>query len=215
MIQEAKYLISEIKKSREVESYKILELIAVILDKDCDRTTRQIIQAFVYRLYSPFIYKVIHENYSSLSAEQKEDILQESWIKIFKNLDKCEVKFKNWIATITKNTSIDYYRSKGKKDKLTTNIPDLISHETLEFEISSGEGVFLNLLRGERSEYIQNQIEKLPVKSERENLGLWMQNIPYEEMCEITGLKLGTVKSSINRAKTKIGKTLPGEFGEF
>lgn len=48
-------------------------------------------------------------------VQDAEDILQEVFIKIFKNIDQLEKQsaLKSWIYKITRNTIIDYYKRKG------------------------------------------------------------------------------------------------------
>lgn len=55
------------------------------------------------------------------SHEDAEDILQNVFVKISTNIDKLDedVKIRNWIFTVTRNTIIDYYRFNANKKKLT------------------------------------------------------------------------------------------------
>ena len=48
------------------------------------------------------------------SIEEAEDILQDSFVKIYKNIDKLSnyKTFKSWLYLIVRNTIIDYYRKK-------------------------------------------------------------------------------------------------------
>lgn len=54
------------------------------------------------------------------SREDAEDIVQNVFIKISANIDKLadDVKLKNWLFTITRNTVIDYYRVNANKRKV-------------------------------------------------------------------------------------------------
>jgi RNA polymerase sigma-70 factor (ECF subfamily) len=54
------------------------------------------------------------------SREDAEDILQNVFIKISSNVNKLteDVKIKNWLFTITRNTIIDYYRANANKSKV-------------------------------------------------------------------------------------------------
>jgi RNA polymerase sigma-70 factor (ECF subfamily) len=62
--------------------------------------------------YLKLIYSFVYNNVGS--AENAEDITQEVFVKIWKNLKKFDQKknFKPWIFQIAKNTSIDYLRKK-------------------------------------------------------------------------------------------------------
>lgn len=81
-------------------------------------------QEELYNRFSPKMYAVCLR-YSN-NAENAQDLLQEGFIKIFKNLDKFrgEGSFEGWIRRIFVNTSIEYYRKKshlfstGEKEEL-------------------------------------------------------------------------------------------------
>ena len=48
------------------------------------------------------------------NAQNSEDISQETFIKIWKNIKRCDPKqeFKTWLLAIAKNTSIDWLRKR-------------------------------------------------------------------------------------------------------
>lgn len=59
--------------------------------------------------------KGISLRYSS-SAEEAEEILNESFLKVFQNLERYDLQqpFKAWLRTIVVNTAISYYRKNQK-----------------------------------------------------------------------------------------------------
>ncbi|MEZ4901211.1 MAG: RNA polymerase sigma factor [Spirosomataceae bacterium] len=59
--------------------------------------------------------KSISLRYSS-SSEEAEEILNESFLKVFQNLDRYDLQqpFKAWLRTIVVNTAISYYRKNQK-----------------------------------------------------------------------------------------------------
>lgn len=84
------------------------ELLPLVLKKD-DRAFKH-----VYDMYSKSLFAVI----SNLvrDREEAEDVLQESFVKIWKNIDtynESKGRFYTWILNIARNTAIDKLRSKG------------------------------------------------------------------------------------------------------
>lgn len=69
------------------------------------------LEILISRYLKP-IYSFSYKNVGNM--EQAEDITQEVFVKIWKNLKKFDQKkdFKPWIFQIAKNTSIDYLRKK-------------------------------------------------------------------------------------------------------
>ncbi len=73
-------------------------------------------------------FRILYDNYSSTlygivlkivgSAEVAEDVLQESFVKIWKNIssyDKTKGRLFTWLLNITRNTAIDKLRAKHEK----------------------------------------------------------------------------------------------------
>jgi len=84
------------------------ELLPLIQTKD-DRAF-----VHVYNMYSKSLFAVIHNLVKD--REEAEDVLQEVFVKIWKNIDsynESKGRFYTWIINIARNTSIDKLRSKG------------------------------------------------------------------------------------------------------
>ena len=84
------------------------ELLPLIMTKD-DRAFTH-----VYDMYSKSLFAVI--NNLVKDREEAEDVLQEVFVKIWKNIDsynETKGRFYTWILNIARNTSIDKLRSKG------------------------------------------------------------------------------------------------------
>ncbi|MEZ0004967.1 RNA polymerase sigma-70 factor (ECF subfamily) [Flavobacterium sp. 28YEA47A] len=84
------------------------ELLMQIYKKD-DRAF-----TLLYDMYSKSLFSVIYNLIRD--HEEAEDILQETFVKIWKNIDSYDEskgRFYTWILNISRNTSIDRLRSKG------------------------------------------------------------------------------------------------------
>ena len=88
------------------------------LIQGCIDGNRQM-QEDLYRKFSPKMYGVCLR-YSG-NAEDANDLLQEGFIKIFKNLEKFrgEGSFEGWMRRIFVNTSIEHFRKKVKLYNVT------------------------------------------------------------------------------------------------
>ena len=71
-------------------------------------------QEYLYKTYASKMYAVCLR-YSG-NADDANDLLQEGFVKVFKNLGKfrSEGSFEGWIRRIFVNTSIEQYRKKVK-----------------------------------------------------------------------------------------------------
>lgn len=147
----------------------------------------------------------IHNNKQALMAfakklsrddEKAKDLVQETLIKAFKAKDRFDPdrNFKSWTFTILKNTFVSDYR-KNQRSKIVSLPIEEFSH--LKYEVDEGERL---------KEYIfklRKSIEKLSSKS-KEPIQLYLRGYRYEEISSHLEIPVGTVKSRLNFAKSKL-----------
>lgn len=152
---------------------------------------------FLIEKYTPQIY-----NYAVrfMGLEVAPDIVQDIFIKVWKNLkkfDSTKANFKTWLFTITRNTITDYLRKKKM-----INFSKLDTEED-SFESNIEDGVMLPqevLIQMEDKAYLNKLLDKIP-GSYREVLILYYQEeLNFREIGEILGKPLNTVKSYHHRA---------------
>lgn len=131
------------------------------------------------------------------------DVLQESFIKIFRNLSKFneESKFETWVYRIVVNTCNDFLRkNKNKYNEISVVLDGNDDEKELDIPDNTPppEAAILNK---EHSEYILDCLEKIPI-DHREIIVLRdIKGFTYEEISEILECSIGTVKSRISRAR--------------
>ena len=142
------------------------------------------------------------------------DIVQETMIKVYRNKDsyKSIAKFSTWIYTIAGNLArTEYQRRKRRnifsissygEDDETFDIPD----ESARPDVITDSGI--------KDEIIQKALLKVS-DSYREMVILRdIQDMSYEEIAEVTGITVGTVKSRINRGRNQLQKLLKDIYKE-
>jgi RNA polymerase sigma-70 factor (ECF subfamily) len=134
--------------------------------------------------------------------EELEDVCQEVFLKVYKNLGKYrnECKLSTWIATVAYNTSINYLRKFKKGNEVnsddTATLAKLTDFNTDDYE------------KADLHRYIREQIELLPVHY-RSVLTLYhLEEFSYGEIEQITGMPEGTVKNYLYRAKALLKEKL-------
>lgn len=144
-----------------------------------------------------------------------EDIAQEVFIKIYKNLGKFkgESSLYTWIYKITVNLCLDEMKKRKNVIYLDEKIEvdDGEVNRELPSEDKSQEKLYEEK---ELQEKLHNCINKLPEKQRVMIVLRDIKGFSYEEISKITDVKLGTVKSQINRARLKL-KELLDEEGTF
>ena len=142
------------------------------------------------------------------------DIVQETMIKVYRNKDsyKSIAKFSTWIYTIAGNLArTEYQRRKRRNifsissygdDNETFDIPD----ESARPDVITDSGI--------KDEIIQKALLKVS-DSYREMVILRdIQELSYEEIADVTGIAVGTVKSRINRGRNQLQKLLKDIYKE-
>ena len=172
---------------------------------DCELVTRAIagrddnFEELVRRYQRPlvsYVYRMTGNYESAL------DLTQEVFIKVYGSLARYrpEYKFSTWIYRIAHNTAIDHLRRHSTREQelmVTTSEGD-----TYEKPYASGAPTpEEQSVSAERRAEIEDVIQALPA-SYRELIVLrHAHDLSYDEIAEVTGLPLGTVKNRIFRAR--------------
>lgn len=148
--------------------------------------------------------------------EQVEDLVQEAFMKAFRNLNSYNTNyaFSTWLYRITTNHTIDYLRKKKLK---TTSIDQPVKTRDgeMEIQISDDAETDRNIIRKERKKIIHNAINDLPKKYRRVIEMRHLQELSYQEIADQLDLPLGTVKAHIFRAREMLYKELKDKREKF
>ena len=133
-----------------------------------------------------------------LSHDDADDVLQNTFIKIFRSVDKFrgESALYTWMFRIATNESLSFLKSRAKE-------------MSQSFEETQEERV-RNLksdpyFDGDELELrLQEAIVKLPEKQQMVFRMKYFQEMKYDEMSEILGTSVGSLKASFHHAKKKI-----------
>ena len=143
---------------------------------------------------------------SGVSREEAEDILQETFIKAYRNLNSFNpsLKFSSWIYRITRNQAISAYRkNKIREAGHVLDIDDDILNN-IASNLDTGQAVDLDYLR-QNIDGILNRVDK----KYREVLVLkFLEEKSYQEISDILKKPMGTVATLINRAKKDFRKEM-------
>lgn len=132
-----------------------------------------------------------------------EDLVQETAIKAFRALHtfKDGTSFKSWAFTILKNTFISKYNRKKKRNVVNNPIEDFT------FALENKYSVRNDAVSKMRFKELEASIEELSYKSKLPFL-MFVEGYQYNEISAILNIPIGTVKSRINFARTKLKNNL-------
>lgn len=151
-------------------------------------------QEHLYKRFASKMYGVCLRYVAN--ADDANDILQEGFIKVYKNLDKFrrEGSFEGWVRRIFVNTAIEQFRKKVK----LYNVDEVQENTIEDKELSA-----LDLLATKDIINIVNELS--PGYKAVFNLHV-IEGFSHKEIADMLGITEGTSKSQLARAKGVLKK---------
>ncbi len=133
--------------------------------------------------------------------EAAADATQDSFLKAYRALREFRGNaFKSWLLRIVTNTCYDQLRAQQRRP--TTSLEDLaVDPEHASRLVQREADPEEYALRGELGALIQVGIQSLPEEQRITLVLADIEGFSYQEIAEITGVQLGTVKSRLSRAR--------------
>ncbi|OGD12138.1 MAG: hypothetical protein A2Y86_02085 [Candidatus Aminicenantes bacterium RBG_13_62_12] len=119
-----------------------------------------------------------------------------------------QFKFSTWLFKIASNLIIDHWRKK-KLPTFSLSEPLGSDEDCLTLDVPDGEpGIGRKFELAELRQRIERALENLP--GPLRELFVWrhINELSYEEMAEIKGLPVGTIKNRVFQAKEMLRRTL-------
>jgi RNA polymerase sigma-70 factor, ECF subfamily len=144
--------------------------------------------------------------------DRAEDLVQEAFIRVTRHLHRFDhnKKFSTWIYTICSNLSKNELRNRSRSplvlfQKLTTHWEP--EHRPLQFE-DAGARPDDQYRKRYLEEIVEQTVDELPAHHQLVFRLRELEGKSYEEIAEITGVNLGTVKSRLHRARTSFAERI-------
>jgi RNA polymerase sigma-70 factor, ECF subfamily len=156
--------------------------------------------AYLIERYEAKLFRYIQRTLF-VNKEDAEDILQEVFIKTYRNLNSynSKYKFSSWIYRITYNTCISYYRSNQKYRQQV----DLDIEQDIYSELVSDVDLDGEVVKDADRESVKRVLNLLDEKYRTVLVLKFIEEKDYNEISEILQISSGTVGSLINRGKAK------------
>lgn len=160
-----------------------------------EQAFRTLVSQYKERLYW-HIRKIVR------SHDDTDDVLQNTFIKVFKNIQnfKEESKLFSWMYRIATNEAITFLNKKAKKQH--------VSLEEIQEESASNLESDLYFTGDEIQLLLQQAVAKLPQKQQLVFNMKYFDGLKYTEISEILETSVGALKASYHHAVKKIETTL-------
>jgi RNA polymerase sigma-70 factor (ECF subfamily) len=164
-------------------------------------------------LYQSMAYNLAYRILNDQDAAA--DATQDAFVSAFKAMRKFRGgSFKAWILRIVTNACYDQLRSKQRRP--TESLDDmLVEQDYVGYLRDDAEQPDELAERRELNRAIRGGIASLPPEQRTVLVLSDVQGLNYQEIVEVTGLSLGTVKSRLSRARTKLRDYLLEQKGEL
>jgi RNA polymerase sigma-70 factor (ECF subfamily) len=132
------------------------------------------------------------------SMQLADDLVQDTLLKAWGNSEKFEpgTSLRAWLFTILRNTYYSLYRKRGR-------------------EVQDSEGTYAERMavHGNQESHLdladfRRALAKLPEEQREVLIMVGATGLSYEETAEICGVAIGTIKSRVNRARSKLAELL-------
>ena len=150
----------------------------------------------IFERYEAQLLRYI-QRLASMPEEEAQDILQDAFIKIWKNLHAIDsrMKISSWIFRVIHNETISWIR---KRNAFGRGIQ--VSWEEKYDEVEA-PSVVEEQVEGNKEQKVMDILNQLPF-AHREILVLrFLEELSYEEISDVLKIPEGTVATRINRAK--------------
>jgi RNA polymerase sigma-70 factor (ECF subfamily) len=147
------------------------------------------------RPISSYVFRMLGDYEASL------DVTQEVFIKVYNSLTKysAEYKFSTWLYRIAHNAAVDHMR---RNSVIPQSIETENADGTYQIQIESrGSSPEQDRERSEWRSEIDAVVKCLPATYRDLILLRHARDLSYDEIAEVTGLPLGTVKNRLFRAR--------------
>ncbi|NQV31764.1 MAG: sigma-70 family RNA polymerase sigma factor [Phycisphaeraceae bacterium] len=136
-----------------------------------------------------------------------EDIAQTTLLKAYERFDSFEkgTNCKAWLLSILRNTWIDHLRSQKRKPDQRPLEEDLEAKDGPDETVWSNADDLLNNFSDERVIWA---LQRLPDEQRLTLFLIDVEQLSQEEVAEITGVAVGTVKSRASRARSALKMSL-------
>jgi RNA polymerase sigma-70 factor, ECF subfamily len=153
-----------------------------------------------------FIYRTIGDR------DRAEDLVQETFIRVYRHLHRFDQtkKFSTWVYTIAGNLAKNELRNRSRNPLVlfqTIKKNWDADHRPLEWEDNTYRPDDLYRKR-HLKDMVEQAVAQLPEHHRMVFVLREMEGKTYEEIAEITGVNLGTVKSRLNRARNNFAQII-------
>jgi len=166
----------------------------------------QLVEKYKNKVYN-YVYRMLND------PEEAEDITQEVFVRAFAAIKQFrgQASFQTWLYRITVNLCVDCHRRRERGPQVVRSLDAPVEGEKGEVELEVPDWKYnpeAHLLTKELNQQIHLALKQLSEKLRTVILLHDLQGLSYEEIAQIVGCPLGTVKSRLFNARLALREKL-------
>lgn len=183
-------------KQQEYQDLSDQELIQKYLENKNDDIFK-----ILYQRYNKKIFYYIKKYLYYLSHDLIEELTSEVFVRVYLNLEKLRDrdKFRSWIYLIAHNQCVNFIKSEHSKKEI---------HNLSEEIIDNRSNMEEKCQEKELKQFIFHEINKLDNKTRELVILKFYQNLTYEEIEEIVGITVRSLKYKLKNVLKDLNKKL-------
>ena len=142
------------------------------------------------------------------SREEAEDVLQEVFLQVWRragDYDEQRGKPFTWLVTLTRSRAIDRLRVLSARQRLATSVA--------QDQPAEASDALKETVRSEQKDIVRRALAGLPEDQRRTLLLAYFEGLTQTEIAAKLNAPLGTVKTRMRSAMTKLRETLRTQTG--
>jgi len=148
---------------------------------------------------------------------EAEDLTQEAFLKMFKNLDNFDSAkggFTTWLTTLTRNLLVDNYRRRTRMDRVSDSLDEQLDGEgeggatKADRLADTGKSQEQYVAGLELRAQIQEALKQVSPELREAVILRDLEDMDYKEIADVLGVPQGTVKSRISRGRSELARLL-------
>ncbi len=185
------------------------DVVQAFLDGE-QRAFGELVRRYDSRLLN-FVYRTVGDR------ERAQDLVQETFVRVYRHLERFDQskKFSTWIYTIASNLAKNELRNRSRNPLVLFQAIKQnwdADHRPLEWEDTQYKPDDLFRKR-HLKEKVDEAVAQLPEHHRIVFVLRELEGKTYEEISDITGVNLGTVKSRLNRARNNFAQIIAPMIG--
>ncbi|GIV05976.1 MAG: RNA polymerase sigma factor [Fimbriimonadales bacterium] len=161
------------------------------------------------RRYEQKVYQLAYR--LTNNPDDAADVAAETFLRMYNSLKRFrgDAQLSTWLYRVVSNVFFDFRKRESRHQHIPLEIQTEDSEEPMELPVEDESvDIMGHALQQEQRRVLMEVIQQLPEYQRVMVVLFHIEERSYEEIAQILGLPLGTIKSRLNRARTALRQLL-------